>query len=168
MTYLRSLNVSTKTFALVGAALLLLDFASTSIVSAATAATYLTGEVSSLPFPTWVGAIIVLALFTLISLTGVRESARITLAVFSLHVCVFVHIKPRLNAKYLKILSMIMLIIASSIHWREIGTGQIRANWNLWRANTSTSASGLAKQIFFGISLGMLGLTGFECTYLKY
>src|SRR4051812_28789422 len=81
------LNVSTKSFALVGAALLLLDFASTAVVSAATAATYLAGEVPSLPFPTWVGAVIVLVLFTIISLMGVRESARIALAVLSLHVC---------------------------------------------------------------------------------
>lgn len=81
-----SLNVSTKTFALVGAALLLLDFASTAIVSAATAATYLGGEVPSLPFPVWVGAVLVLVLFTLVSLIGVRENARLTLAVLSLHV----------------------------------------------------------------------------------
>jgi len=80
------LNVSTKTFALAGAALLLLDFASTSIVSAATAAAYLAGEVPALPFPAWVGAVIVLALFTIVSLMGVRESARIALAVLSLHV----------------------------------------------------------------------------------
>jgi amino acid transporter len=64
----------------------LLDFASTSIVSAATAATYLAGEVPALPFPTWVGAVIVLALFTIVSLMGVRESARIAFAVLSLHV----------------------------------------------------------------------------------
>lgn len=81
-----SLNVSTKTFALISAALLLLDFASTAIVSAATAAAYLAGEVTSLPFPTWVGAVVVLALFTAVSLMGVRESARIALAVLSLHV----------------------------------------------------------------------------------
>lgn len=81
-----SLNVSTKSFALVGAALLLLDFASTSVVSAATAATYLSGEVPSLPFPTWVGAVIVILLFTIVSLTGVRESARVALVVLSLHV----------------------------------------------------------------------------------
>ncbi|KJA23900.1 hypothetical protein HYPSUDRAFT_39416 [Hypholoma sublateritium FD-334 SS-4] len=145
--YTYILNVSTKTFALVGAALLLLDFGSTSIVSAATAATYLSGEVPSLPFPTWVGAIIVLVLFTLISLTGVRESARLALGVLSLH-----------------IVSMIVLIIVASIHWRKIGVQQLTDNWNLWRATSSTSSSGIAKQIYYGICLGMLGLTGFECT----
>jgi len=84
--FIQRLNVSTKSFALAGAALLLLDFASTSIVSAATAATYLAGEVPALPFPTWVGAVIVLVIFTIVSLMGVRESARIALVVLTLHV----------------------------------------------------------------------------------
>ncbi|EKM52801.1 uncharacterized protein PHACADRAFT_212012 [Phanerochaete carnosa HHB-10118-sp] len=46
-TYL--LNVSSKTLALIGAALLLLDFSATAVVSAATAMSYLGGEVT-LPF----------------------------------------------------------------------------------------------------------------------
>ncbi|PPR03413.1 hypothetical protein CVT24_012708, partial [Panaeolus cyanescens] len=144
-TYL--LNVSTKTFALIGAALLILDFSSTAIVSAATAATYLSGEVPSLPFPTWVGAVIVLFLFTCISLMGVRESARIALAVLSLHVA-----------------TMIILIITSSVHWGKIGMEQLSTNWALGRSRTGTDFSTIAKQIYYGICLGMLGLTGFECT----
>jgi uncharacterized membrane protein YkvI len=80
------LNVSTKTFALVGAALMLLDFVATSVVSAAAATVYLSSEVPSLPFPAWVGAVIVLLLFTIISLLGVRESTRVALAVLSVHV----------------------------------------------------------------------------------
>lgn len=64
---------------------MLLDFASTSIVSAATAASYLAGEVD-LPFPTFTGALIVLVIFTLISLSGVKESARIALIVLLFHV----------------------------------------------------------------------------------
>ena len=88
MSLLR-LNVSTKAFALIGAALLLLDFAATAIVSAAASAVYLSGEVPSLPFPTWVGAVIILVLFTLVSLIGVRESSRIALIVLSLHVRTF-------------------------------------------------------------------------------
>jgi amino acid transporter len=79
--------VSTKYFALVGAALLLLDYASTSVVSAATAASYLAGEVT-LPFPIFVGAIIILAIFTLIGLAGIRESARLALTVLLFHVSV--------------------------------------------------------------------------------
>lgn len=65
--------------------MLLLDYTSTSVVSAATAAAYLTGEVT-LPFPAYVGALIFLVIFTIISLSGLRESACLALAVLSLHV----------------------------------------------------------------------------------
>jgi amino acid transporter len=82
-----SLNVSSKSMALVSAALLLLDYAATSVVSAATAAAYLAGEVT-LPFPSWVGAVIVLVVFLVISLTGMKESARLALAVLLLHVSI--------------------------------------------------------------------------------
>ncbi|KAF8902544.1 AAAP amino acid permease [Gymnopilus junonius] len=149
--YTYILNVSTKSFALVGAALLILDFSSTAIVSAATAAAYLAGEVKFLPFPTWVGAAIVLFIFTIVSLMGVRESARIALAVLSLH-----------------LVSMATLIIASCIHWGNIGSGQLKANWELGRLTTGISPSSVARQIYYGICLGMLGLTGFECKYPSY
>jgi uncharacterized membrane protein YkvI len=79
------LNVSSKPLALVSAALMLLDFASTSVVSAATASTYLAGEVV-LPFPAWVGAVIVIVIFVLISLLGIRDSARLALTILSFHV----------------------------------------------------------------------------------
>lgn len=64
---------------------MLLDFASTSVVSAATAASYLAGEMT-LPFPTFIGALLVLVLFTLISLSGVKESSRIALTLLLFHV----------------------------------------------------------------------------------
>ncbi|PBK76124.1 AAAP amino acid permease [Armillaria solidipes] len=136
------LNVSTKSFALVGAALLLLDYVSTSVVSAATAAAYLSGEVN-LPFPSFVGTIIVLALFTLISLSGIKESARLALVSLSFHVG-----------------TMIVLMVASAIHWGNIGNDQLRQNWV---SNQASSTSKVARHIFDGWCLGMLGLTGFEC-----
>ncbi|KAF8911346.1 amino acid permease-domain-containing protein [Mucidula mucida] len=137
------LNVSTKSFALIGASLLLLDFASTAVVSAATAASYLSAEVA-LPFPSFVGAIIVLVLFTIISLSGMKESARLALAVLSLHIG-----------------SMVALIVASAVHWGRIGNAQLEQNWH---THSASSGSDIAHQIFNGFCLGMLGLTGFECT----
>ncbi|KAK0194213.1 AAAP amino acid permease [Armillaria mellea] len=136
------LNISAKSFALVGAALLLLDYVSTSVVSAATAAAYLSGEVN-LPFPSFVGTIIVLALFTLISLSGIKESARLALVSLSFHVG-----------------TMIVLMVASAIHWGNIGNDQLRENWV---SNQASSTSKVARHIFDGWCLGMLGLTGFEC-----
>lgn len=155
--------MSTKTFALIGAALLLLDFAATAIVSAAASAVYLSGEVTSLPFPTWVGAIIILVLFTLISLIGVRESSRIALIVLSLHVRTFAFVVVYLILyPQFKLMSMTTLIVASCIHWGQTGVGQLRINWENGKSQSSTAGS-IAKQLFRGICLGMLGLTGFEC-----
>ena len=68
--------------------MLILDYTATAVVSAATAAAYLAGEVA-LPFPPYVGALILLVTFTIISLSGLRESARLALAVLSLHVIPF-------------------------------------------------------------------------------
>ncbi|KDQ56708.1 hypothetical protein JAAARDRAFT_157891 [Jaapia argillacea MUCL 33604] len=140
-TYL--LNVSSKSLALVGAALLLLDFAATAVVSAATAATYLAGEVS-LPFPPFVGAILVLVIFTLISLSGLKESARIAFAVLALHG-----------------VTMMVLLTASAVHWGRHGNSRLKDNWI---AGQASSAPRIATQIFYGVCIGMLGLTGFECT----
>ncbi|KAK1216606.1 hypothetical protein PQX77_020726 [Marasmius sp. AFHP31] len=136
------LNISTKSMALVGATILLLDFAATSVVSAATAISYLAGEVS-LPFPQFIGAIIILALFTLVSLSGIKESARLALCVLLVHVA-----------------SMFALMVAGFIHWARIGNSQAAANWN---ASASQSGASIARQIFEGFCLGVLGLTGFEC-----
>lgn len=82
-TYL--LNVSTKSLSTIGAALLLLDFTSTSVVSASTAASYLSGEVT-LPFPGFVGAIFMFLILGAMGLSGVKESARIALGVLTFHV----------------------------------------------------------------------------------
>lgn len=79
------LNVGSKNLALISAALLLLDYAATAVVSAATAVSYLSGEVH-LPFPVIVGTLLILVVFATISLSGLRESARIALVVFTLHV----------------------------------------------------------------------------------
>ncbi|RDB17279.1 hypothetical protein Hypma_001728 [Hypsizygus marmoreus] len=140
--YTYILNVSTKYFALIGATLLLLDFTSTSVVSAATAAFYLAGEVT-LPFPTFVGAVLVLAIFTLVSLAGVKESARLALVVLCFHIA-----------------TMVVLIICSIVHLSKTGISQLRENWEVGQA---PSASAVAREIFNGFCLGMLGLTGFEC-----
>ncbi|KAH7928884.1 hypothetical protein BV22DRAFT_1030277 [Leucogyrophana mollusca] len=139
-TYL--LNVSSKALALVGAALLLLDFASTAVISAATASSYLAGEVS-LPFPAYVGTIIVFVIFTAISLSGLKESSRIAFGVLALHV-----------------VTMMVLIVASVIAWAQLGTSQLRENWV---AGQAPSLSAAVHEVFNGVCIGMLGLTGFEC-----
>jgi len=55
---------------------------------------------------------------------------------------------------------MVMLIIASAIEWGHAGNEQLKGNWEVGKAETTSSA---ARQVFNGFCLGILGLTGFEC-----
>ncbi|KAJ7770096.1 hypothetical protein B0H16DRAFT_1673410 [Mycena metata] len=108
------INVTRKSIAIIGAALLLLDFTASSVVSAATAASHLAGELT-LPFLPFVS-------FALVSLSGITESARLAFVVLSFHGS-----------------TMAALGISAIVHW-------------------------IARQLFYGFCLGMLGLTGIECT----
>lgn len=54
---------------------------------------------------------------------------------------------------------MIVLMIAAAVHWAHTGNEMLRDNWN---AGKASSSSGVAHQIFNGVCLGVLGLTGFE------
>ncbi|KAI6020058.1 amino acid permease-domain-containing protein [Pisolithus microcarpus] len=139
-TYL--LNASTKFVALVGAALLLLDFAATAVTSAATAMSYLAGELV-IPFPIYVGTLLVFVLFTAVSLAGLKESARVASGVLSFH-----------------LLTMIVLVICSVVTWASLGPSQLKENWAVGRSETHW---GVLRHVFDGGCVSMLGLTGFEC-----
>ncbi|KAF9238909.1 amino acid permease-domain-containing protein [Melanogaster broomeanus] len=141
-TYL--LNGSTKSVALLGAALLLLDFAATAVVSATTATSYLAGEVD-IPFPLYVVTVFVFVLFTAVSLAGLRDSARVASGVLAIH-----------------LLTMVVLIVASITSWASVGSAQLRENWVTGQVGPASPAY-ILKQVFNGVCIGMLGLTGFEC-----
>lgn len=55
---------------------------------------------------------------------------------------------------------MIILILASAVHWARSGNQVLRENWY---SDSARSPGSIAHAIFFGACLGLLGLTGFEC-----
>lgn len=55
---------------------------------------------------------------------------------------------------------MITLAVMASVHWAHIGNTQLRQNWEQGQAS---SGRAIARQLFNGFCLGMLGLTGIEC-----
>lgn len=83
--YAYLLNTTSKTFALVAAALALLDASTTASVSAASFAAYVQGEVS-LPFAAYWITVIVLAGFVLICLSGLKESVALAFSMLCIHV----------------------------------------------------------------------------------
>lgn len=58
---------------------------------------------------------------------------------------------------------MFALAIASIVAWASVGTLQIGENWVVGQAGLSSPAS-ILKQVFNGVCISMLGMTGFECT----
>jgi hypothetical protein len=53
-----------------------------------------------------------------------------------------------------------MLIVAGGVHWASIGNVNLIANW---RMVNDASLWDVGRQMFHGVCIGMLGLTGFEC-----
>ncbi|KAI5454120.1 hypothetical protein NCC49_005110 [Naganishia albida] len=146
-SYVYLLNLTAKSWALCAAAVTLIDAIATGVVSAATAASYIKGEVS-LPFPDLTLTIIILVAFTGLLLFGVRESSSVTLGICSFH-C----------------LTMLVLVITAVVHWARAGSQVLADNW---RASPSGSGR-IARSIFNGICIGLLGVTGFESapTYIS-
>lgn len=61
---------------------------------------------------------------------------------------------------------MLALFIAGIVAWAKMGNTLIRDNWRIGTANSSRSH--VARQLFDGVCIGMLGLTGFECMHLSF
>ncbi|KAF7291283.1 AAAP amino acid permease [Mycena indigotica] len=148
------LNTSRKTLALVGATLMVLDFASTSVVSAATASACITAEIPlsvSHHLPAAALALLILFAFAVISLSGLKESARIAAVLLLFH-----------------LLTMVVLAISACVRL-GLNSGEevvLGANWRM--GNAGLGPRGVVRQLFDGFCLGMLGLTGLECKLSPY
>lgn len=163
-TYLLNVTVS-KSLALLAAALTLLDAICTGAVSAATAASYLAAETSTLS-STLITILLVTGL-CIICLVGLKDSSTLALGMVSLHM-----------------LTMMILVIGGAVTWAMNGNQIIKSNWDLAReatlfartdGNSTTPENvqavssllgdkSIAKQIFDGTAIAFVGLTGFETT----
>ena len=100
------------------------------------------GEIAA-DIPVWAIAAAYIALFTALSLAGLRESVWMALIIVAFH-CT----------------TMATLILAGIVGWARTGNGVISASWS---TGQPSSASAVARAIFDGICIGTLGMTGFEC-----
>ncbi|SCV73558.1 BQ2448_7484 [Microbotryum intermedium] len=136
--YIYMLNSSTtKTFAIIACALTLLDDVCTAVVGAATGAAYIPVE-WNVP---WMTVILIIAA-TLIALSGVKGSAEVTTAILIFHLS-----------------TLTMLALFGIVHWAKEGNGILRTNW---LEHQAVDAGQVAKQIFLGVCVAFLGVTGFE------
>ncbi|KAI7908274.1 amino acid permease-domain-containing protein [Cokeromyces recurvatus] len=142
-TYNAMLNSTSKSTAAVAACLSILDYLATCVVSASTASAYLAAEVT-LPekLTPFVLTIVILILFSLICLLGLRESSTLTLSIFSLH-----------------LITMAVVMMTSIIMWGKNGNETLIDNWTKIANPPGTSP---ILMIVKGVCIGLLGVTGFE------
>lgn len=61
---------------------------------------------------------------------------------------------------------MVVLVICAVVAWARNGSGQLRDNWRSGTRASGSSPARVIREIFNGICLGALGMTGFECKFI--
>ncbi len=135
-TYTVLLNTTSKRVAAGAACLTLLSYLATAVISASEAMHYAHNLIAALPVTA--ATIMVLAMFAILTIVGVGESAVIAMVIFFLHIG-----------------TLTLLVITGATRVIE-DPSLLFANWSL------PSPRGLVASLFFGFAAAMLGVSGFE------
>ena len=131
------LNTTSKFKASIAACLTILSYMATAVISASEAMHYVHTIWQSLPVIA--ATIAVLAIFMVLTIIGITESARVAIVIFIFHLC-----------------TLTLLLFTGIVF---IGTRGL-ATFNL---NLATPVEGgLTTALFFGFSASLLGISGFE------
>lgn len=131
------LNTTSKGNASLAACLTILSYMATAVLSASEAIHYL---YSVFPyFPVIIATILLLTFFLFLTIGGIKESSKVSVAIFLIH------------------LSALALLIGSGIYFVIVNGFSIASvNFRLPHEGSLTTA------LFLGFSTAMLGITGFE------
>lgn len=130
------LNTTTKAKASVAACLTLLSYIATAVISASEAMHY--AHNLSPGLDVFRATVILLAIFAVLNLLGIRESSIVALVLFTVHMA-----------------TLVVLVLASTVHASK-DFSILLSNWQV------PAPGGALKAIFFGFAAGMLGISGFE------
>ncbi|GAA6016219.1 hypothetical protein JCM10207_000435 [Rhodosporidiobolus poonsookiae] len=133
-------STNNLSWALLGASLTLLDDIATSVVAAATAASYISDQ--GVPGATTWLTIVLLVGIAAISLVGIKGSAGVTLATLAIH-----------------LITLSILFVSAIVHWGKHGNSTLARNWH---EHQLPSASSIVKSLYQGVCIAFLGVTGFE------
>ena len=131
------LNTTSKGKASVAACLTLLSYVATAVISANEATHYAHHLAHAVPI--MVGTVVLLALFALLNIIGITESAVVALVIFVLHIT-----------------TLIFLTVAAARYAYHDGFATFAEN------GRHPPQGGLLRALFFGFAAGMLGISGFE------
>ncbi len=132
------LNSTSKFKASIAACMTILSYMATAVISAKTAMAYVAS--SLVPVPVVAATLVVLAVFMILSIIGITESARAALVIFLFHM-----------------VSLVILCVACAIYISSHGD-VFQANW----AAPLPEGRGVFIALAFGFSSGLLGISGFE------
>lgn len=131
------LNTTRKSTASIAAALTILSYMATAVISATTAMNYLGGLWDSLPII--IATVILLFIFMSLVISGITESSRVAIGIFIIH-----------------LVSMSVLVIISAYYFATHGITNFLDNFHV------PVEGGILMALFFGFSAAMLGVSGFE------
>ena len=132
------LNTTSKSMASFAAALTLLSYMATAVISANEAIHYLHHLIPALPII--IGTTVLLGIFATLTIGGITESAKVAIGIFIFHLT------------SLAILSGFIIY-----YFSYNGIETFFQNWHL-----PTSEGGITNAIFLGFAASMLGVSGFE------
>ncbi len=132
------LNTTSKSLASLAATLTVLSYMATAVISGNEAMHYLQTLIPSLPVI--LATIVLLSLFAILTLFGIKESAKVAIVIFLFHLSIM-FVLATVSIAYL------------ATHWWDT----FLQNWQF-----KPSQSSLWLAIFFGFAASMLGISGFE------
>ncbi len=134
------LNASSKTFASVAGTMTLLSYVATAVISGVTALSYLHSIVSVPIIP---ATIALLLFFAILVISGIKDSAKIALIIFSFHIMV-----------------LIAFILFGGWYFFHSASYFLQ-NITSTKALIASSG-GIVPALFFGFSTSLLGVSGYE------
>lgn len=135
------LNASSKTFASVAGTMTLLSYVATAVISGKTAIEYL---YSAIAIPVIPVTIVLLLGFALLVISGIKDSAKVALAIFAFHIIV-----------------LIVFVLFGG--WYYLSGGHSYFLQNIVSTKVLiASIGGLVPALFFGFSTSLLGVSGYE------
>ncbi len=131
------LNTTSKSLASMAACLTLLSYMATAVISASEAMHYTQNLWHGLPVIP--GTIVLLAIFMMLTIVGIREVSQVAVVIFITHLS-----------------TMALLIVTGALFVAFNGLDTLWANFAF------PTERGLVPAIFFGFAAAMLGISGFE------
>lgn len=154
------LNSTSKIAASVAGTMTVLSYIATAVISSKTAISYLSylasevgaaagASISYEHFTPYIlpGTIVLLLAFAILVINGVKDSARVAAGIFALHI----------------IALTVVTFVGFAFVILNIGLSEFWSNWQATAQNMGQAGSGgLWTTLFFGFSVSLLGISGFE------